>query len=305
MSRNALTAPAHIVKQRSALSNANNSPDAAPSLFYGSYGIFDDRLPWNLANSSTAAQAVGWFMPTLIEAVPSTLSLVSIAGAAVPVAGTPMTLVSTTALGITVLSAAFLTLPSLNTVPKNSLAIDGAPGYIQFGTRDYTSFYDPTKSLSRNIQVKTNADETGATFLISGYDLYGYPMSERITGVNNTTAQGKKAFKFVTSVVPAGTLSGSNVSIGHGDTYGLPIRADQFGYMGAIWAGAGISSNTGFTAAVTSAASATTGDVRGTYAVQSASNGTNRLELSVDPGIAGFGTTPAGITTGLWGVTQA
>lgn len=309
MARTAFTAPAHIVKQRNVNGNTATQPDSAPSLCYGGDGIQDDRLVWNRANSPNAAQIVGWYggdAVIAVNAVPSTLSTVSMAAAQVPVAGTPLTLRNTNGLGLTVVTAAnqITLLPSLNIPPVGALVVDGFPGYQRFGIRDITAFYDQTTALARNVQIQSVGNDSTATFLVSGADFYGYPQTERITGANVGTAQGKKAFKFVYSITPAGTLSGSNVSAGQGDVYGLPLRADQFGYVYIIYNGTTVTANTGFTVAdTTNPATSTTGDVRGTYAVQSASNGTKRLEISVSPNIVALNTTP--LSNGMFGVTPA
>jgi len=128
-------------------------------------------------------------------------------------------------------------------------------------------------------------------------------MTETITGASGGVASGKKAFKWVTSVTHTGSVA-STVTIGTGDVYGFPLRADSFGYTYIIWNGTSITANTGFTAAVTTnPATSTTGDVRGTYAVQSASDGTKRLEIGQTLNIVGLNTTP--IANGIFGVTQA
>lgn len=304
MARSAFTAPAHVVGQRKAPGNASNSPDAAPSVSYGGGGIQDSRLDYNIANSATGAQVIAWYgeAPIVINAVPSTLTTTAIAAAQAPTAGTKLTLVSATGAGITVMASAFMALPSLNSIPAGSLAIDGLPGYQRFGQRDITAFYDHTTFLARNVQIASVGNDSTATFLVSGADVYGYPQTERITGANAGTAVGKKAFKFIYSITPAATLSGSNVSAGQGDVYGFGIRADQFGYAYIIWNGTTITSSTGFTVPdTTSPATTTTGDPRGTYAVQSASNGTKRLEISIFPNIVALNVTP--ISVGLFGVT--
>lgn len=309
MARSTLTAPAHIVAQRNAIGNATQQPDSAPSLSYGGgIGLQDSRLPFNKYNNvaqgaSTGTAIIGWYDTAMvINAVPSTISAVNIAASQSPAAGA-ITLVSATGAGITVLATAFQAFPSLNIIPVGALALDGNPTYQKFGLRDRTWFYDQSSFLARNVRLVSGGNDSGITFTVSGYDVYGYPQTEAITGANAGTASGKKAFKWVTGVTHTGSVAGT-LTIGTGDVYGFPIRADQFGYVYIIWNGTSITANTGFTVAdTTNPATATTGDVRGTYAVQSASDGTKRLEIGVTLNIAGLNVTP--ISNGIFGVTPA
>ena len=305
MARNALYAPAHVVGNKAAPGQGSPGPDMAPSLSYGGGpGILDSRLPYNYVNSSAGAGVIGWFCTMTVNAVPSTLSTTAIAAAQVPVAGTAMTLVSTTGAGITVTSSATLVLPSLVSIPSGSLAIDGLPGVQRFGVGFNTCFYDYTKMLARNIQIASVGNDSAATFTVSGWDVYGYPQTETIAGASGATATGKKCFKFVKSIVPAGTLSGSNASAGQGDTYDLGIACNSFGFLDIVWNGSTVTSSTGFTAAdTTSPATSTTGGTRGTYAVQSASNGTKKLEIEVQPNIILLNQTP--LWVGMTGVLPA
>jgi hypothetical protein len=112
----------------------------------------------------------------------------------------------------------------------------------------------------------------------------------------NTT----KAFKVVTSVVPAFTDT-HTLSVGTADIFGFGIRASIFPDVEIWYNDALVTASTGFTAAVTSTATATTGDVRGTYAVQSATDSAKRLYMIVRPTLSALVTNP---TTGLFGVAQ-
>lgn len=312
MARTALTAPCHTVAQRNPGQFGAGSlvqPDSAPSLAYGGgIGLLDNRMAYNKFNNVapgtiTGASVVGWYdTAVVINAVPSTISAVNIAASQSPGAGA-ITLVSSSGAGITVLATAFTAMPSMNTIPVGALAIDGNPGYQIFGARDRTGFYDHTKFLARNVRIVSGGNDSGITFTVSGYDVYGYPMTETITGANAGTASGKKAFKWVTGVTHTGSVAGT-VTIGTGDVFGFPLRADSFGYVYIIWNNTAVTASTGFTAAdTTSPATATTGDVRGTYAVQSASDGTKRLEIGITLNVVALNQTP--ITNGIFGVTQA
>lgn len=304
MSKSAMSGPLIVWGQNP--QNGQTPPDyngdLGPSLVYGGIGLIDPRFGYQNGgpDSNVAVGFLGTTDIPVVDQVPSAISTTAIAALQVPTANTALTLVSTTGAGITVLSSA-LQLVNGNTIPSGALAIDGASGSVQFGTNLAVNIWDPTKAIARNIQIASVGDDTGATFLVSGYDVYGYPMSERITGVSGATATGKKAFKYVTSVVPAGTLSGSNVSVGQGDTYGFPLRDNRFPYVSIFWNDAYITSKTGWTAAdATSPATTTTGDVRGTYTVQSASDGTKRLVIFETPQVSGISS-----NAGLFGQTQA
>ncbi len=141
--------------------------------------------------------------------------------------------------------------------------------------------YDPSQLLSRVVTVTASGASTGSV-TVRGYDIYEQPMSQIITISGTATAAGTKAFKYISSVQfnTGGTLTGT-LAIGTADVIGFPVRADEFEYTTVKVAGTGITSATGFVAAdQTSPATNTaggSGDVRGTYALQTASNGSNRV----------------------------
>lgn len=288
-------------------SGGSNNPDAGPSGFFAGIGIADARVGYNV----TRQGGIMWYGsdPVTIDQVPSAISTTAIAAAQVPVAATPLTLVSATGAGITVTTTATVVWASGNTVPVGALAIDGLPGLVALGNLNQLSTgttrlsaYDPTKAIARTVAIHSVGVDTSATFTVAGYDLYGYPQTETITGGSGATVTGKKSFKFITSITPAGTLSGSNVSAGQSDVYGLPFYTTNWGaYASIFWNNAAIAANTGFVAGdATSPATSTTGDVRGTYAVQSASDGTKRLQVVLTPAVANCLT-----NIGMFGVTPA
>ena len=249
MARTALTAPAHVVRQRNVSGNTQTQPDSAPSLAYGgAHSLLDGRFQWNRFNnptggsSSVGGQIIGWYgstPATCVNQAPSTAATNNIAAAAHVVGGTPMTLVSATGSGITVLAAAITALPSMNVIPSGTLAIDGAFGYVKFGIRDITAFYDPTKAISRVVSVTTASGSSTNTVTVKGYDLYGYPQTEAISTVafsTNPTTLGKKAWKYITSVT-ATTTDAHNYSIGTSDVFGLPIASSVWASVYPSWNG--------------------------------------------------------------------
>ena len=178
----------------------------------------------------------------------------------------------------------------------------GTPALVQlFGQSQTIGLWNPQALVARAVSVTGSASATGGNITISGYDIYGVPMSEVIAApASATTVNGKKAFKYISSVVPAFT-DAHNYSVGTTDIYGFPLRSDFFGDVAINYNATGITANTGYVAAVTtSPATTTTGDVRGTYALQSAADASKRLLIRQF-------LTPANIgsITGLFGVTQA
>ena len=170
-----------------------------------------------------------------------------------------------------------------------------------FGQSNSVYLWNPQALVARAVSVTGSASATGGNITISGYDIYGVPMSEVIAApASATTVNGKKAFKYISSVVPAFT-DAHNYSVGTTDIFGFPIRSDFFSDVAINYNAAAITASTGYVAAVTTTpATTTTGDVRGTYAVQSATDAAKRLAIRQFVLPANMGS-----TTGLFGVTQA
>jgi hypothetical protein len=154
----------------------------------------------------------------------------------------------------------------------------------------------------RALQINTST--TARTITISGYDYYGQPMTEAITVATAGTAKsGAKAFYQIASATING--SATAVTIGTTDILGLPVRVFDAGYVVKVGWNNVILQNAGtFVAAdMTSPASSTTGDVRGTFTPTSASDGIKRLVMTIAlPAIA---VGPNATRTGALGVTQA
>jgi hypothetical protein len=175
------------------------------------------------------------------------------------------------------------------------------------------ALFNPLEALTRNVTV---TGTTGATaqFLVTGYDIYGQLMTELITSSGTTTVGGKKAFKYIQSVVPQQSqAAGSTFNVGVGDTFGINLRSDFWEYLNVFWNGGFMAANNGWTAAVlTSPATNTTGDVRGTLNVSAftspitgTANGVRRLTIMGSvPLFNMINATPLN-SSSLFGVTQA
>lgn len=305
-------APVHRALGRWAnTGNAGFPANAAPSLDFLGSGIQDHRMPVNSRGSSLAQPGiVGWYgAGELIVAnyVPSTIAVANIAAAANAVSGTAMTLVAASGAGITVLSSAApaFFMPSGKSLTAG-VVIDGLPSLHVFGAGSpsafKTGFYNRGTYVGRGVSITGAAGGSGGNFLISGFDTYGYPMTQLLTvGAGAVTANTTKTFKAITSVTPQFSNAFA-YSVGTADIFGFGMLASFFGDVAINWNNAWVTANTGFVAAVTtSPATNLTGDVRGSYAVQSASDGTKRLVMTVCPTLSAITTNP---TTGLFGVVQ-
>jgi len=151
-----------------------------------------------------------------------------------------------------------------------------------------------TLDVPRNVVVDAAGAAT-AVLTITGTDVYGIPMSEAITLNGTTAVAGKKAFKTITRV--AASAAATDFFVGTGDVFGLPIDANSRNYVLTAWNGAFVTTGT-FVAADATAATTTTGDVRGTFAPADAADGTKRLTLWVF-------VFDDDTQTGLYGVAQA
>jgi hypothetical protein len=134
-----------------------------------------------------------------------------------------------------------------------------------------------TLDVPRNVIVDAAGAAT-AVLTIFGTDAYGLSMSEAITLNGTTAVAGKKAFKTITRIASSATAT--DIFVGTGDVFGLPIRANSRNYVQTAWGGAFVTTGT-FAAADATAATTTTGDVRGTFAPADAADATKRLTLWV------------------------
>jgi len=151
--------------------------------------------------------------------------------------------------------------------------------------------------------IKVNGSTTARAFTVSGYDYYGQAMSEVITvSVAGTAKTGLKAFYQVSSVTIAG--SATAVVVGTSDVLGLPVRVTNVAYVASVKSNNTLAQDAGtFVAADTATATTGTGDVRGTYAPATASDGIVRTVMGILLPAISVG--PNATRVGALGVTQA
>jgi hypothetical protein len=162
-----------------------------------------------------------------------------------------------------------------------------------------------TFDYARTVNVdSTDAGDTTQTVTVTGTDYWGQAQTETIALNGTTLVAGQKSFKTITAAAVSALLTG-NLTVGNEDVFGLPYRVTDAGYLLRTgWAGAVANDAGTFAAAdTTSPATATTNDVRGTYAPSSAADGSRRLVLAL--GLTGLQAGPNATQTGAVGVTPA
>lgn len=173
--------------------------------------------------------------------------------------------------------------------------------------------FDPVQAMTRNLTVAAASVEGGtAAIVVTGYDIWGNQMTELLTATGTTLVNGKKGFKYIASIL--GNVTGSSVvTVGIGDIVGLPLRADRFNQVGGgvVLGNNLMATAKGFTAAVVTVATNTSGDVRGTLTMNQlggaigTSGGTARLSVTMAvPLLSLLNATPSN-STSMFGVAQA
>ena len=275
-----ITGPVPGVPNAPSPTIVNENPDAAPNLSWMGIGVRDPRYLAHVAAGANVGgypnQDCGWYFSgagvIAIDEVPNPAVATNIAASQSTTVGGLLTLAGASS-GITVLTSPLTILATGRVVPAGALVLDGTPNWVGSGQSGAFSFWNPANGISRCLAVAG----TGVNVTIHGYDVYGVPMTQTITSASNTT----KAIKFIGSIVS--NAIATVVTVGTIDTIGLPLYAANFSAVKISYGdppgGTLITAATGFLAGVTTAASATTGDVRGTYALQTPSDGTLKLSI--------------------------
>lgn len=160
--------------------------------------------PSVMVSSPIDQQAPGIFNTpmSLLDIIPVAANVTSIAAAQLPGA------------------AGYLNLVTLNGQGISVITYNGIPNVIQL---DYP----------RTIQIGGSGGTTSQTFTVFGWDQYGLPTVEQITGPTGATnVVGNKAFLYIQAVyVAAGTVA--NVGVGVSNAFGLPylVTSPNYGFI--------------------------------------------------------------------------
>lgn len=291
---------------------------AAPSVFYQGAMLLDSRVPFTYYPGQPATQLTyGWYglggsIP-LIDQVPTVISTNSVAQIQVPVSGTALTLTASNSANVTINQT--ITNARNGASVTGLRVIDSAMTTTTFGANANIVAWSPATAISRQMTIYSSTataarDDSAGTYSIAGFDIYGYPMSETLTGSSiGGTITTQKAWKYIASITPGGTINSTGIIVGVNDVYGIPLRTDNGAYINAYFNNATVITSSEVTAASTVTATSTTADIRGVWSSSTASDGTRRLVMFWSPKTANM-TSNEGIfgvvqySTGTYTITQ-
>lgn len=138
-----------------------------------------------------------------------------------------------------------------------------------------------TLDVARNIQiVSTDGTQADNVVTVTGTDVYGETLVETITANGQTTVQGNKAFKTLTSISAAAGTEETTLDVGWGTKLGLPVFLEDSSYLMAFRMD-GANNTVTIAVASDTTATATTGDVRGTLTPGTAPNNVRKYTALV------------------------
>lgn len=275
-----------------------NSNDG-PSMFNVGAFIMDPRYAYAYSpgNAPTAVVygwgGIGGSIP-VIDQVPTVVSTNSVAQSQVPASGTALTLTASNTNNVTI--GVSITSPETGNTVSGLRAIDGAMTTVTFGSDANVAAWNPQTSISRCVTItvaSSTRDDSAGSWTIAGRDIYGYTVTETITGSSiGGTLTSRKAYKYISAITPSGTIASTGVIVGVADVYGLPLFASNGQYVTTYFNNALVVSSTNVTAGQTlgTTATSTTPDVRGTFTSSVASDGSRRLYMAVTPSVAAMAT---------------
>ena len=267
------------------ISGKGPNPDAGPNVYYDGVAMKDPYARYLQGGGSLKVggypnQAFAYLSNFSLTAalIPSAIATANLAVLVAPTISVPIPLVSVSGAGITVLAAAITIANTGNVVPAGALQIDAAPAWTSFGDSGAIQGWNGA-AVGRGISLTSGANLSAINFTLVGADLFGNPQSEILGGPSANTVSSAKMYKWLYSVTPSAT-SVSTVSVGTADVFGFPMKASAFPQVLVWWDDNLVTLKTGFSAAdTTTPATQSTGDTRGKYATQSASDGSKRLHF--------------------------
>jgi hypothetical protein len=191
---------------------------------------------------------------------------------------------------------------------------------VAFGATNTINCWNSAGGTGRCLAITTSSSGEKGGITINGRDFYGYKVSETLfstdatrasTNSSGITLTTQKAFKYVTSMIMSTTTTSTGIGVGTTDTYGLPLYCgfNSFDLRFFISTNAYNSAYTALTSntlvlGTTVTQTSTTGDVRGTIASTTPSDGTVRIMIEQLVTALQASVVTNTDTSGIFGVTQ-
>ena len=135
----------------------------------------------------------------------------------------------------------------------------------------------------RCVGFYSSGNLSAITFTVYGYDTYGEPLVASRAGPNNSTVSTTKAFGRVARIAASAAV-GTNVEVGTVDTFGLPLYLKSLAMVVRSGFDEVLAEDAAtVVAGVTTTATASTGDVRGTFTPSAAADGSKRIACAFIP----------------------
>lgn len=260
--------------------------ERGPSIFDLGATIMDPRSQFNYKPGNPPGTPIkGFYVDApIVDCQPFTANASAILGStyAAPVAGTAITLTPLASFG-----AIQTTIIAPETgLSVSVIALDSTAATVQYGQSGTVSIWNPQAVPGRCISVLNTSNTNTELYYVNGRDQYGFKMTELIAASTTSTGTGigKKAFKYITSVIPATntTISATGISVGFRDTFGFPLVTNYLANATLVVSSlpavptAITLSTANSVIASTATATSTTGDVRGTFTSTIATNGSTQ-----------------------------
>jgi hypothetical protein len=169
----------------------------------------------------------------------------------------------------------------ISLIPAANVPALAAGGLVQPGT--------PARGLIFTTILGFPA--AAVNFTINGLDCYGEPVSEIVTTGAAGGAGTKRSLKTYSAIysITSDTATVSNVTVGTTDLIGLQFYTPSFDYFASVyWNQIALTAATsGFVKGITTTASATTGDVRGTILLPAGTPSNGSIRLVIHSFVAG------------------
>lgn len=260
--------------------------ERGPSLFDLGAGAMDPRPQFNYKpGNPPGTQIKGFYVDgPIVDCTPFTANASAIGGSAgsgAAVAGTPITLTPLASFGA--IQTTIIAPESGQSV--SVIALDSTAATLNFGQSGTVALWNPAAVPGRTVTIINSSNTNSELYYVNGRDQYGFKMTELIGASTTSTGagQGRKAFKYIQSVIPATntTISATGVGVGFTDHFGFPLRTDWLANTQAIVSSAPavptlmvLSTANAVLASTVATATSTTPDARGTFNSTLATAGT-------------------------------